>query len=108
MMLGSQCYSFDQWDTYDVMLYVGAEVALLADVYTTERGLDKGGHERNQVLGKYPSDTRLVMWFIGGSVGRLAVAHVLPSTWRKVYLGSCMGISAGFARRNYIQLRCKF
>jgi len=108
MVLSSCCYGFDRWDTYDVLLYVGAEVALLADVYTTERGLDKGGYERNRIHSKHPSDTRLVLWFIWGSVGRFVAAHILPSPWRKVFLTTSMCVNAGYARRNYITIKCKF
>ena len=54
-------------------------LAHAADAYTTERGLDRPGHyEQNSVLGKYPSDPKIIAYFSVTAIGSLIASHFYP------------------------------
>ena len=85
------------WTTMDKALLVGSLVTSAADLYTTHDGLQNHNmHELNPILGKHPSDTRLVLTTVAFNAIVIFVADRVPSL-RKWLLGGKMvgnGISA--------------
>ena len=70
-----------------------------ADAITTERMLDRGHYETNDILGKYPSDTEIAIYFpVTGLIG-LGVAHWWPEA-REWILWSGGTLGAGLAIHN--------
>jgi hypothetical protein len=76
------------WDYIEYGLYAGSVAALGCDLIATHRMLEQGNYELNPVLGRDPSDAKLVRYFIGGSVVRYIIADLLPKDWRKAFLSS--------------------
>lgn len=96
------------WDYYDTALFVCAIAANGADMYTTNKIIKDGGWERNTIMPKYPSGSRLLLHWIVASAGEYFIANNLPSSWRKVFLFSFTVEGAYYARKNYITCNWAF
>ena len=85
----------------ETALFVASQVAVLADIRTT---LDiknhPGGFEKNPVLGRHPSDAKILA--LGGlSMAVQAAAwYALPSPWRNVLSGVMLTVEIGMVANN--------
>jgi hypothetical protein len=66
------------WTKQEKAAAVFFVVAHAADAYTTERFRDHGYTERNPILGKYPSDREIGLYFSITGLAALAFAHWYP------------------------------
>lgn len=57
-------------------------------------------HERNPLLGDHPSLAKVDRYFVGGLVVGGLVAHYLPSSQRKWFLGAVAIVEISVAMRN--------
>ncbi len=71
-----------------------------ADAFTTSQLIHKGNYELNPILGKYPSDTEIGIYFSLTTLGILTLSHFYPN-FRKPILYGYGGLNAGLAIYNY-------
>jgi hypothetical protein len=57
-------------------------------------------YERNNILGRYPSEGRVNSYFALTLAGHAAVAYVLPKPWRTIWQSIWIGIEANQVNRN--------
>jgi hypothetical protein len=57
-------------------------------------------YERNNILGRYPSEGRVNSYFALTLAGHAAVAYVLPKPWRTIWQSVWIGIEANQVNRN--------
>src|SRR5947209_488416 len=80
----------------ETALFVASQVAVLADLRTT---LDiknhPGGFEKNPILGRHPSDAKILA--LGGlsMAVQAATWYALPSPWRNVLSGVMLTVEIG-------------
>lgn len=80
----SSCAS---WSPHEKRLGAAMLTAHLANAYTTERMLDNGNWEMNPILGQYPSDRRVGVYFSLSGALKLFVAHLAPKYRVKILYG---------------------
>ena len=84
----SLCEARDPWETPDYML-IGATLATLAVDWGQTRHIAKNPerfYEKNRILGASPSVGKVDAYFLGAMVGTVAVAHLLPTDYRRLLL----------------------
>jgi len=108
LLISCPIHAAEPWDNWDKGLYLASIAATAADMYSTDRLIKRGGYERNCILPDHPHTSRLVAHWFMCSIGKLVIAHYLPGKIRKAFLFGCMTVDLGYARRNYIKVRCKF
>ena len=102
VLLPSPCQAGDPWETTDYAL-AGASLAALAVDWGQTRHIAKNPSrfiETNPVLGPSPSVGKVDAYFIGAMVGTVALAHVLPSDWRQLFLAGVLTVELGVAQQN--------
>ena len=62
-------------------------VAHFADAYTTNQMLDNGYHENNPVLGEYPSDSKVTIYFSLTGAAALVLGHFWPELRKPLFIG---------------------
>ena len=92
----------DPWETTDYAL-AGAAVAALAVDWGQTRHIAKNPQrfaETNPILGPSPSVGKVDAYFVGAMVGTVALAHVLPSDWRQLFLGGVLALELSVVNQN--------
>ena len=95
-------HAADPWETTDYAL-AGATLAALAVDWGQTRYIAKNTHrfnETNPMLGATPSVGKVDAYFVGSMLGTVAVAHVLPSDWRQMFLGGVLALELGVVSQN--------
>jgi hypothetical protein len=102
MFLVVPAFAFDKWDKTDMSLLAVGTVAQIIDWRQTRRIAEQPDrfHEVNPALGRHPSTDRVDMYFAASLVIKAGIAHVLPSKWRKVWLGTMAVGSIGLVAHN--------
>lgn len=81
------------WSKSEIKWGIASTIATGADIYTTTRMLDNPrNHECNPLMGRHPSDTRVIIHMAGFQVLALTMAHFVPE-WRSWILGGKTGIN---------------
>jgi len=93
------CASARPWTKEEKSLLVASCIASIADITTTLDGLHDGNSEMNPIMGKYPSDTRVISTMVTSQVLTIIIAHYLDS-FRSLILGTKTGINTSFALHN--------
>jgi len=84
-LLCSCAHSPRPWTKEEKLLLIASLFAVSADIYTTEKGLDTGNvYEQNPYIGKYPTDTQLLIKSGIAYTGILIGAHYLPHLRAKI------------------------
>jgi hypothetical protein len=52
------------------------------------------------MLGATPSVGKVDTYFVGAMVGTVALAHVLPSDWRTLFLSGVLAVEIGAVSQN--------
>ena len=92
----------DPWETTDYAL-AGAALAALAVDWGQTRHIAKNPSrfsETNPILGTNPSVGKVNAYFVGSMVGTVAIAHVLPSDWRTLFLSGVLAVELGVTQQN--------
>lgn len=71
-----------------------------ADAFTTSQLIDNGNYELNPILGKYPSDTKIGIYFSLTAIGALTISHFYPNL-RKPFLSGYGSLNTGLAIHNH-------
>jgi len=102
VLFPSLCQAGEPWGTTDYAL-AGAAVAALAVDWGQTRHIAKNPHrfaEQNPLLGPAPSVGKVDAYFVGAMVGTVALAHVLPSDWRQLFLAGVLTLELGVVQQN--------
>jgi len=75
-------------------------IAHFADYYTTSKMLnDPANWEENPILGQYPSDSTVTIYFSFTAIAALAIGHFWPDARKPLFLGYGT-LNAGMAAHN--------
>ena len=99
ILLITGCANVRPWTKQEKALLVASCLASVADVYTTMEVLDNGGYELNPLVGKHPSDGKLITYMVTSQTLFTLLAHYLPD-YRSLLLGSKAFVNAGCAMHN--------
>jgi len=113
ILLSSGCSHLknpDLWSTADkVLLGTAMTFKTLDYLQTKEFNDDDNYYETNRYLGRHPSDNEIDLYFGITALGQVVVAHFLPSTLRKMWLGGWVIVSADTVIDNHsIGIRIRF
>lgn len=94
MVLSSQVFANDPFDTTDKALFTASTIALVADWSQTRyiAAHPDRFYEQNPILGRHPSKQKVDLYFAGTIVGNYLIADALPSRYRKLWLGGVLAI----------------
>lgn len=88
------------WSKSEIRWGIASTIAAGADAYTTIKMLDNPrNHECNPLLGKHPSDMKVIMYIITSHTIALTIIHFIPK-YRKWLLGGKTTINLGCAIHN--------
>ncbi len=98
-----QNYKPDPWTTDQILLQTASTTLGIIDWGTT---LDIASNpdeywEINPVLGKHPSRGEVNRYFAASVLSKILITHLLPSKYRKWWLGLNIGISGYMVKNNY-------
>lgn len=80
--------AWDDWEAHDKALFAGFGVLSVADAMQTAEIVDHPDwDEGNPLLGRHPSDKRIVGYFLARAALYYVVADALPAGWRTAFLG---------------------
>jgi len=99
----SSALAFDRWDnTEKVMggMYLLATAVDWRQTVNIAHNPDKY-YEKNDILGEHPSEARVNRYFLLATIVKLGIAHVLPHTIRKIWLGAIFVVSANCVKNNH-------
>lgn len=93
----------DKWDSVDLGLFAGFQALTLVDYAQTRHITDNPNrfYERNKILGTHPDAAAVAHYFVARNVLMWGVAEVLPSDFRKLFLGSSIGLQFYYVQSNY-------
>lgn len=85
-------HAADPWDPVDKALMTANVVTKVIDAYQTRQIRDHDNIVEadpigRALMGRNPGDRDIVLYFGAMTALDWGIAHVLPSGWRKVYLG---------------------
>lgn len=96
------CGAAEPWDKTDKTLLATGLVLKTVDYFQTQEvARDPDRWEVNPVMGKHPSRGKVNRYFAVSAIVQWGVAHFLPSSWRKPWLGFWIGVSGTNVYRNY-------
>lgn len=58
-------------------------------------------YELNPILGKYPHEDRVALYFAGSAILHYVIASSLPAEYRKIFQYVTIGAQGGFVLRNW-------
>ena len=99
LLLWSCCSCATAYTSADWTALTGAVVGQGADVLTTEAVLRDGGYETNPILGRHPSDGRLIVTKLAALAAVAAIGELQPR-WRPWLFGFMGGTGACAAWHN--------
>jgi hypothetical protein len=102
VLVPSLCEAGDLWEFPDYA-FAGAALATLAVDWGQTRNIAKNPqrfYEKNQVLGPKPSVGKVDAYFVGAMVGTVAVAHVLPRDYRRLFLAGTLSMELSVIDQN--------
>ena len=101
-MFPSLCEAREPWEGSDYVL-VGATLAALAVDWGQTRHVAKNPqrfNELNPLLGPTPAVSKVDAYFVGAMIGTVAVAHVLPRDYRRLFLTGTLTIELAAIEQN--------
>jgi len=87
------------WTKEEKILLTASCLATVADTVTTLDMLDNGNWEINPIMGKHPSDSKVVVTMGATQTLTIILAHYLEG-FRSWILGVKTGINAGYTFHN--------
>ena len=111
LVLSSCAYTPDRWTKEQVMLQGVSSTLNIIDWGQTLDIVDKPDTycEINPIVGKHPSRAEVNRYCACALIGKILVTYLLPSKYRKYWLGSNILISGYLVQNNYrIGLRINY
>jgi hypothetical protein len=102
ILINTPAQAFDTWDRTDYALLGTMTVVQVIDWRQTRRISEQPEryHEINPVIGRNPDRGSVDLYFAASWLLKVGIAHVLPSQWRKVWLGGMVVGSLGLVVHN--------
>ena len=103
LLLASNAFAIERWDTTDkILLGTAMATATLDYGQTMHIARNPQDHfEYNPILGEHPSPTAVRNAFMIGAVVKIIVAELLPSKYRKIWLGGLTLTSGAVVLMNH-------
>lgn len=105
LMFATPCFAFDEWTKTDTALQATYTVLHVIDWGQTSHQAKIGWvgtyHENNPILGTYPTEKSVHVYFASTLVAYTIISYALPTPWRKVWQGVGIGIELGAIGNNY-------
>jgi len=98
----SLCEARDPWEFTDYA-FAGAALASLVVDWGQTRHIAKNPdrfYEKNQILGPKPSVGKVDAYFAGAMLSTVAVAHVLPRDYRRLFLAGTLSMELSVVEQN--------
>ena len=91
----------DEWTKKDTAFQASLLVLKGIDwLQTKEIARNPHYYEVNPILGKYPSQNRVDLYFACSAIGHTVVAYYLPSNYRRIWQCIFIGIQVGCIGHN--------
>ena len=87
------------WTSTEKTMMFASFGAAYADYQTTHDLLNRNGHENNPIMGKHPSDEKLVTYMLTSQIIATVLAHYFPK-YRKALLGGKTILNGSLAIHN--------
>lgn len=102
LLFTAPAMAVDAWDRTDYTLLGTMTAVQVVDWRQTRRILEQPDryHEVNPILGRNPDRGSVDLYFAVSWLLKAGIAHVLPSQWRKVWLGGMAVGSLGLVIHN--------
>lgn len=107
---GCAHYKHDPWTKKDTAYHAASTILMAIDWRQTKYiANDDRYYEINPILGKYPSQNEVDLYFAVSWMAKTGIAYVLPAKWRRGWQISMISISAICVGHNYsIGIRGEF
>jgi hypothetical protein len=105
VLIVSNVFAGDKWDKIDYFLLATATATHTLDysqTLHTARNPDNY-KDLNPMLGDHPSEVSVRNYFIVSMVAKIVIAELLPSKWRKAWLGGWTLVNGACVANNYSQ-----
>lgn len=110
LILSFPAHAWSDWSTTERALFTASSAAMIADWATTRNAARHdwpgGTYEQNIVLGRYPHQDRVDIYFVTLLITNYFIADYLPGDHRKFYL-SVRALTHADAARNNIEIGWK-
>lgn len=100
VLIPSMAMSWDTQDTYYQSAVITALAVDMAQTLYISKNPNKY-YEINPLLGKHPSQDKVIGYFLGGMIAHTAIAMALPPTYRRIWQCVFIGIEGLVIGRNY-------
>jgi len=103
LFLCNPAFAFEDWDKMDYTLLGTSTVLQVMDWRQTRYFVNypEKYYEINPILGKHPSSSEVDLYFAGSFILKLGIAYILPSKWRKIWLGGLTILSGACVINNH-------
>jgi|WetSurMetagenome_2_1015567.scaffolds.fasta_scaffold237660_3 hypothetical protein len=99
MTTNSYAWKPDKWTTKDTVLQVAVFTTLFLDCNQTY--YRHGYKETNPLLGKYPSNKEVNIYFISCALLHTGIAYALPNPYRNAWQLLTIGFESSVVYNNY-------
>lgn len=90
ILISTPVGAFDKWDRTDYTLLAMSTAVMAIDWRQTRRIAEepKRFYEMNPILPRHPDHNQVDLYFAASWLIKVGIAHVLPSDYRKIWLGA--------------------
>jgi hypothetical protein len=92
--------ALDPWTWQDTAWEAGFAAVVAIDIGQTRYALDRGRYEMNPILGRHPSQVRLVGLAASSIALHAGVSALLPESWRRPWQAVTVGLELGAVGMN--------
>ena len=100
VLIPSMAMSWDSKDTYYQSAVITALAADMAQTLHISKNPNKY-YEINPLLGKHPSQDKVIGYFVGGMIAHTAIAMALPTDYRRIWQCVWIGVESLAIYHNY-------
>jgi hypothetical protein len=101
-LLFTTCIYAGEWNSTDKILFRSFVVLQVIDYnQTLAIAYDDHHHELNPIMGRDPSDSTVMLYFVGSTVANYLVSDALSLKYRRAWLVACVLFQAVNVGRNY-------
>ncbi len=102
LLISTPVGAFDDWDRTDYALLGTSTALMVVDWRQTHQiaAHPRKFHEINPIIGRHPSHADVDIYFATSWLVKAGIAHVLPSAYRKAWLGAITGGSLAMVIHN--------
>jgi hypothetical protein len=102
LLCSAPAHAGDKWDNTDLSLLAASTALFVVDWQQTRyvaRNPDKYA-ELNPLMGRHPNTQTIDLTMAGTFLATVVIAELLPSKWRKIWLGGVVVVEGGSVINN--------